>query len=140
MLWIKAFHIIAMVAWFAGLLYLPRLFVYHSTATDKISQDRFVVMEHKLYYYIMHPAMLATLALGAILAMSNWPVYQVGGWFHAKLLLVIFVMIYHLYCGRLLKQFKVGKNTHSDRFYRYLNEIPTVLLIGIVILVVVRPF
>ena len=140
MLWLKAFHIIAMVAWFAGLFYLPRLMVYHSEASDVLSIERFKVMEHRLYYYITWPAALLTTVLGIWLLTLTWQFYLKQAWMHAKLFCVILLWIYHLYCGHLLKQFKHAKNKHSSRFYRILNELPTVLLMGIVILVVVKPF
>lgn len=140
MLWIKAFHIIAMVAWFGGLFYLPRLFVYHSEATDIVGIERFKVMERKLYNYIMRPAMLLTVFFGLWLLMKNWPIYKTAGWMHTKLLLVVILLGYHHVCGAYVKRFARDDNQHSSRFYRIFNEVPTVLLILIVILAVVRPF
>lgn len=140
MLWIKSFHLIAVVAWFAGLFYLPRLFVYHAMATDTISLERFKIMEHKLYYIIMTPAAILTIILGAILASHYWPYYKTAGWFHFKLLLVFALVIYHVYCRKLILQFKQDKNQHSSRFYRFFNEIPTLFLFAIVILTIVKPF
>lgn len=139
MLYLKAFHIIAMVAWFAALFYLPRLFVYHSEAQDKISLDRFKVMERRLYYGIMWPAGLATTVLGLWLITDAPHYYLKAGWMHAKLMLVLFLWCFHLFCGRCLKQFKQERHLKSAIFYRALNEIPTILLIGIVLLVVVKP-
>ncbi len=139
MLWIKAFHIIAMVAWFAGIFYLPRLYVYHASATDAISIDRFKIMERRLYYGIMTPSALVTLALGLWLMSFNFSGYLAAHWFDAKLALVGILIIYHLYAGYLLKQFARDANTHSPLFYRVYNEIPLLLLIGIVVLVVVKP-
>ena len=138
MLWIKSFHIVFMVAWFAGLFYLPRLFVYHTEADDKPSIERFKIMERKLYAGIMTPCMVLTLALGTWL----WLDYGFrGGWLHAKLALVLVLVIHHFYLGKLIRDFKHDRNTHGHVFYRWLNEIPTLpLLIGIVILVVVKPF
>ena len=138
MLWIKSFHIVFMVAWFAGLFYLPRLFVYHTEADDKPSIERFKIMERKLYAGIMTPCMVLTLALGTWL----WLGYGFrGGWLHAKLALVLVLVIHHFYLGKLIRDFKHDRNTHGHVFYRWLNEIPTLpLLIGIVILVVVKPF
>ena len=140
MLWIKSFHIIFMVAWFAGLFYLPRLFVYHAQASDPISLERFKVMERKLYFGIMTPCMVITLVLGFWL----WGAYRIGfgqGWMHAKLALVAILVAQHFYLGKLMFDFKHDRNQHSHVFYRWLNEIPTLpALIGIVILVIVKPF
>ncbi|VEG90198.1 protoporphyrinogen oxidase HemJ [Legionella spiritensis] len=140
MLVIKAFHIIAMVAWFAGLFYLPRLFVYHSGARDKISLDRFKVMERRLYYGIMWPSALITILLGILLLHYNWHYYLHAGWMHTKITLVILLAGYHLTCGHFVKTFSCGGNTRSDTFYRVFNEIPTLFLIAIVLLVVIKPF
>lgn len=140
MLWIKSFHLIMMVAWFAGLFYLPRLFVYHSMAIDTISLERFKLMERRLYLGIMTPAALLTILFGVILMVSNWPLYKHAGWFHAKLFLVFLLLGYHHACGRLIKRFANGKNTRSDKFYRWFNEVPLLFLIAIIILAVVKPF
>jgi len=139
MLWVKAFHVIAMVAWFAGLFYLPRLFVYHADATDKISIDRFKVMERRLYYAITWPAALLTTVLGLWLLSVMLPYYQKAIWMHLKLGLVVLLWGYHLLCGHFVRQFKQNKNRRTSMFYRLLNELPTVFLIGIVILVIVKP-
>ena len=137
MLWIKALHIIFMVTWFAGLFYLPRLFVYHAMAHDATGVERLKVMERKLFYGIMTPGGVLTLASGLWL----WLGYGFsGGWLHAKVALVAVLVVYHVYCGHLLRDFKHGRNRYSHVFYRWLNEIPTVLLLAIVILVVVKPF
>ncbi|KTD17187.1 protoporphyrinogen oxidase HemJ [Legionella jordanis] len=140
MLTIKAFHIIAMVAWFAGLFYLPRLFVYHADAQDSISLARFKVMERRLYYGITWPAALTTTILGLSLLLFNPQYYLRAGWMHAKLGLVLLLWIYHGFCGYYRKRYAEGKNNRSAKFYRIFNELPTVLLIAIVLLVVVRPF
>jgi putative membrane protein len=125
MLWVKAFHIVFMVTWFAGLFYLPRLFVYHSMATDKTS---------------MTPGAVITLITGFwMLYDYAWGFYKQAGWLHAKLFLVAILVAYHLYCGYLLQCFKHDRNKHSHVFYRWLNEFPVVILIGVVILAVVRP-
>ena len=138
MLWIKSFHIVFMVAWYAGLFYLPRLFVYHAQTEDKISIERFKIMERKLYAGIMTPCMILTLALGTWL----WLGYGFrGGWLHAKLALVLVLVAHHFYLGKLIRDFKHDRNRHGHVFYRWLNEIPALpVLIGIVILVIVKPF
>lgn len=138
MLWIKSFHIIFMVAWFAGLFYLPRLFVYHTLAEDRISIERFKIMERKLYLGIMMPGMILTIGLGVWL----WLGYGFrGGWMHAKLALVLVLIAHHFYLGKLINDFKHDRNKHGHVFYRWLNEIPALpVLIAIVILVVVKPF
>ena len=137
MLWIKALHVIFVVSWFAGLFYLPRLFVYHAQATDGVSRERFKVMERKLYRGIMTPAMVLTLASG----MWMWLAYGYsGGWLHAKLALVVVLVAYHFWMRKYLGDFARDANTHTHVFYRWVNEAPTVLLIAIVILVVVKPF
>jgi len=136
-LWIKAFHIIFMVTWFAGLFYLPRLFVYHAMATDAASKERFKVMERKLFYGIMTPGGVLTLISGVWL----WLAYGFGGgWLHTKLALVAVLIVYHVYCGRLMIAFRHDRNHYGHVFYRWLNEFPTVLLIAIIVLVVVKPF
>lgn len=138
MLIVKAFHIIAMVAWFAGLFYLPRLFVYHADALDRISIDRFKVMERRLYYAITWPAAVLTTILGIWLITYNPHYYLHAGWMQAKLSLVICLWGYHFVCGHFVRQFASECNTKGHRFYRLFNELPTVLLIGIVMLVVIR--
>ena len=138
MLWLKSFHIIFMVAWFAGLFYLPRLFVYHAMATDETSSARFKIMERKLYFGIMTPCMVLTLGLGTWL----WLAYGfTGGWLQMKLALVAVLIGQHFYLGKLMRDFKHDRNQHGHVFYRWLNEIPTLpLLIAIVVLAVVKPF
>ncbi|WED44370.1 protoporphyrinogen oxidase HemJ [Legionella cardiaca] len=140
MLTIKAFHIIAMVAWFAGLFYLPRLYVYHAQTSDSISLERFKIMERRLYYGITWPAAIITTTLGITLVLYNPHYYLKAGWMHAKLSLVFLLWIYHLTCGHFRKNFALGKNTKTDKFYRLFNELPTLFLIGIVLLVVLKPF
>ena len=136
-LWIKAFHIVFVVTWFAGIFYLPRLFVYHAMATDTVGSERFKIMERKLYYGIMTPGAVLTLASGAWL----WLGYGIsGGWLHAKLVLVALLVAFHVYCGKLLLDFRLDRNRHGHVYYRWLNELPVVILIAIVILVVVKPF
>lgn len=140
MLWVKSFHIIFMVTWFAGLFYLPRLFVYHSMATDDISNARFKIMERKLFHGIMTPGALLTVIFGIWLISYNPHGYMQMQWLHMKLGLVLLLVLYHLYLGKLLYSFRADKNKHGDKFYRILNEIPVIFLIAIVILVVVKPF
>ncbi|MEO8157292.1 MAG: CopD family protein [Betaproteobacteria bacterium] len=137
MLWIKSFHIIFMVTWFAGLFYLPRLFVYHAMSEDAVSRERFKIMERKLYYGIMTPGALLTIGFGTWL----WLVYDFhGGWLYAKLALVAMLVAYHVYCGKLLLDFKHDRDVHGHLFYRWLNELPVVALIAIVLLVELQPF
>ncbi|MEN8171095.1 MAG: protoporphyrinogen oxidase HemJ [Pseudomonadota bacterium] len=136
MLWLKAFHIIFVVSWFAGLFYLPRIFVNHAMATEPAEIARLKLMEHKLYRFMAPLAVLA-LALGLWL----WLGYGFsGGWMHAKLALVVVLIGYHLYCGHLVKVFAADKNTRSDKFYRIFNELPVLVLMAVTILVVVKPF
>ncbi|MDI1352955.1 MAG: CopD family protein [bacterium] len=140
MLYVKAFHIIAVVAWFAGLFYLPRLFVYHADVKDVISTERFKIMERRLYYGIMWPAAITTTILGVWLLSYNLQYYMRAGWMHAKLIFVIILWIYHLFSGHYCRLFSHEKNIKSAYFFRCFNEIPTLLLIAIVILVVAKPF
>ncbi|GAB4393422.1 MAG: CopD family protein [Gammaproteobacteria bacterium] len=140
MLWLKAFHIIFMVTWFAAIFYLPRLFVYHAQCTDDISNQRFKIMERRLYYGIMMPSGILTTIFGIWLLTFNWQWYMAAGWMHAKLTLVILLWVYHFYCGYLYGQFKIDNNQHSHNFYRIINELPVLVLISVVILVVVKPF
>ena len=138
MLWLKAFHIVFVVTWFAGLFYLPRLFVYHSDAQDSISIERFKVMERKLFVMMTIGATLAAF-FGVGLVLST-PAFMQMGWLHAKLTLVALLLGYHMWCYRLLAAFRRGENRHTARWYRMFNEVPSVLLIGIVLLVVLKPF
>jgi putative membrane protein len=140
MLWIKAFHIISVITWFAALFYLPRLFVYHSMSKDKLSTERFKVMERKLYKGIMMPSFALASVLGLWMAIDGWANYSTQYWLHVKLLLAMLLIAYHFYCGYLVGVFKADKNTHSDLFYRWFNELPVLILVGVVILVVFRPF
>ncbi len=137
MLWVKAWHIIFMVTWFAGMFYLPRLFVYHAMSDDKISNDRFKIMESKLYYGIMTPGGILTIAFGLWL----WLGYGISGqWLYTKIVFVTALVFYHIYCGKLLLDFKHDRNQHSHIFYRWFNEAPVIALIAIIILVEVKPF
>lgn len=138
--YIKAFHVIAMVCWFAGIFYLPRLFVYHAMSDDKPSQERFALMERKLYRGIMNPAMIVTWALGLTMLVIGQGVYWSQGWLHAKLVLVVLLTIYHIACGSYRVKLIDNPKLKSHIFWRWFNEVPVFLLIGIVILVIVKPF
>lgn len=137
MLWIKALHISFMVTWFGGLFYLPRLFVYHAMADDQAGIERFKIMERKLYFGIMTPGALLTIVFGLWL----WLGFGIsGGWMHAKLFLVLILVAYHVYCGKLVSDFKHDRNRHGHVFYRWFNEFPVLILFAVIILVVVKPF
>jgi putative membrane protein len=130
-----------MVTWFAGLFYLPRLFVYHAMSDDAISNERFKVMERKLFYGIMTPGMIITFIFGIWMLIDYaWGMYSSMGWLHAKLALLAVLVIYHYYCYRYLVDFKTDNNQRSHVFYRWFNEVPVVFLIAIIILAVVKPF
>ena len=137
MLWIKSLHIIFMVTWFAGLFYLPRLFVYHALSEESTGRERFKVMERKLFFGIMTPGALLTIVFGLWL----WLGYGFdGGWLYAKMALVAVLVVYHGYCGKLMMDFKHDRNRHGHVFYRWLNELPVVVLIAIILLVELQPF
>jgi len=138
MLWLKAFHIVFVVTWFAGLFYLPRLYVYHADATDRISVDRFKVMERRLFTLMTIGAVLAVIFGISMVLMA--PVLLRTAWLHAKLTLVAALIAYHVWCYRLLTAFRADANRHSARWYRFFNEVPSLLLIAIVVLVVLKPF
>lgn len=140
MLWVKSFHIIAVICWFAALFYLPRLFVYHAMSDDDISRERFKVMERKLYRGIATPSMIATLVLGVWLTSYNWDFYRQANWFWAKVAMVAALAVYHLLCARFLRLFKDDRNPHSHVYYRWFNEVPVLMLVGIIIMVEVQPF
>ena len=137
-LWIKAFHIVAVVCWMAAIFYLPRLFVYHAAAEDKVGRERFKVMERKLYRGIATPSMVASVILGILLLMAI-PSYMSQGWMHAKLTMVALLLAYHGGCYYFLKQFQRDNCDRSHVFFRWFNEAPVLLLIGIVVMVVVKP-
>ncbi|MDW3096448.1 MAG: CopD family protein [Gammaproteobacteria bacterium] len=140
MLWLKALHIIFMVTWFAGLFYLPRLFVYHAMCNDEISNERFKIMERKLFFGIMTPGAILTIVFGTWMLIPAWDVYMIGYWMHIKLGLIWLLIFYHIWCGFLVKAFKLNRNTKSHVWFRWFNEAPVLALIAIVILVVVKPF
>ncbi len=139
-LWFKALHLISLVCWFAGIFYLPRLFVYHAMTEDDVSHERFKIMERKLFWGIMTPSAVLTIIFGVLLLSTNFQLYMQSGWMHAKLTCVFLLIVFHVMCLNYLNAFKANKNDKSDKFYRIFNEVPVVLLIAIVILVVVRPF
>lgn len=138
MLWFKAFHIVGMVTWFAGMFYLPRLFVYHATTTDSPGIERFKIMERRLFKMMSVGAALTFIFGIATLVMV--PAFLQMGWMHAKLTLVAGLIVYHHWCGRLVRDFQHDRNLRSERWYRIFNEVPGLFLVGIVILVVVKPF
>lgn len=138
MLWVKAFHIIAVVCWFSGLFYLPRLFVYHAMAEDQISRDRFVIMERKLFWGITTPSAIATVLLG-IWLLALLPAYLSAWWMHAKLTGVVVLLAYHWQCWRHLVSLRDGTSSRSHVYFRYFNEFPVLILTAIVILIVVKP-
>jgi putative membrane protein len=137
--WLKAFHVIAIIAWMAGMLYLPRLFVYHCAAEPGSQQsETFKVMERRLLKAIINPAMIVSWALGIWLAWQGG--WYASAWLHAKVVLALALSAVHGFFVRWVRDFAADKNQHSQRFYRIINEVPTILMIGIVILVVVKPF
>ena len=141
MLWYKALHLIFMVTWFSGLFYLPRLFVYHAMSDDKISIDRFKVMEKKLFYGIATPGGLLTIIFGFCLLVSNGMTSYSGQlWLSLKMILIAVLVLYHIYCFSLLQDFKYDRNKHTHIWYRWFNEVPVLILIGIVLLAVIKPF
>ena len=141
MLWVKAIHILGFISLFASMFYLPRLFVYHSMADDEISIVRFKLMERRLYRGIMMPSFIITTLVGLwMLQNYAWEAYSDQYWLKAKLVLVALLIVYHFYCGYLVGIFAEDKNTRSDNFYRWFNEFPVLVLIGIIILAVVKPF
>ncbi len=137
-LWIKALHVISIISWMAGMFYLPRLFVYHSQVGPGPQSEIFKTMERKLLRIIMIPAMLLSWITGLALAFEGG--YFHAGWFHGKLLAAVLMTGVHFYDGALVKRFAEDRNTHSQKFYRFFNEAPTLLMIAIVILVIVKPF
>lgn len=138
-LWFKAWHIISLVCWYAGIFYLPRLFVYHAMSDDNISKERFIIMERKLYRGIMTPAMIATWIFGLLMLSIGWEAYKVQIWLHIKISLIILLTIYHLMCGYF--RVKLINNSHykSHVYWRWFNEIPVFILIAVVCLVIIKP-
>ena len=138
MLWLKAFHVVFVVTWFAGLFYLPRLFVYHVVTRDAPGLERFVIMERRLYGIMTLGAILA--ALFGLSMIARAPAYLSMGWLDVKLVLVAALVAYHLWCRSLMHQLRDGTSTHGERWFRFFNEVPALLLIAIVVLAVVKPF
>ncbi|MCG5241919.1 protoporphyrinogen oxidase HemJ [Azospirillum doebereinerae] len=139
-LWIKALHVISIIAWMAGLLYLPRLFVYHTQAAPgSEASETFKVMERRLLRAIMDPAMTAAYVFGITMLVLE-PAWMKQGWLHAKLLFVLLLTASHILMGRWQKDFALDRNTRPQRFYRIVNEVPTLLMMGIVVFVIVKPF
>lgn len=140
-MWMKALHLVFMVTWFAGLFYLPRLFVYHVMSSDAVSVERFKIMERKLYYGIMTPGMVLTLLFGVwMLSDYAWEMYGTSGWLHAKLGLIVLLVVYHLACGKWLRDLRDDKVRHSHVFFRWVNEIPVLFLFAIIFLATLKPF
>lgn len=140
-MWLKGWHIIAMVTWFAAMFYLPRLFVYHAMSDDTISKERFKVMERKLFYGIMQPAGIATLVLGVWMLWDYaWLAYGKMVWLHVKLALIVLLVGYHLWCWKLVKDFAADRSSRSHVWFRFFNEVPVLFLIAIVLLASVKPF
>lgn len=137
MLIVKSLHIVFMVTWFAGLFYLPRLFVYHAMSDDRPGIERFKIMERKLFFGIMTPGGVLTIVTGAWL-WFGWGFY--GGWLHAKVALVAVLVGYHIWCGKLLVDFRRDRNGHSHVWYRWFNEFPVLILFAVVFLVELKPF
>ena len=140
-LWIKVLHVISVIAWMAGLLYLPRLYVYHVDAepgSDK--SETFKIMERRLMRGILNPSMMASVIFGLIMVYDSSPAIWQAGWFHAKLTAVIAMLVMHVFCGKWRRAFAEDRNTHSGRFYRFMNEVPAVLMVVLVLMVIVQPF
>ena len=136
MLWLKAFHIFFVVSWFAGLFYLPRIFVNHAMAEEQVVRERFKLMERKLYLFVTPIG-----ALAVITGLGLWFGFGFSGaWLHAKTTLVAGLVVYHIYCGHLVKEFAADRNTRSHVWFRFFNEVPVFVLLAVVILVVVKPF
>ncbi len=139
-LWYKSIHVISVISWMAAMLYMPRLFMYHTKAkTDSEMDKTFQIMERRLLRFIMNPAMIATYIFG-LLTTYIYGFLSLGMWFHLKMCAVLFLTVFHMFLARLRKDFEKGKNTHSENFYKVINEIPTVLMIISVVLVIVKPF
>ena len=139
MLWVKALHIVFVVCWFAGLFYLPRLFVYHSMSNDEISLTRFQVMERKLFWGIMTPSALGTIIFGSWLLIANWNYFMAWWWMHLKLLCVALLVLQHAYCWWYMIKLRKEPRYKGHIFFRVFNELPVILLVAIVVLIIVKP-
>lgn len=139
-LWCKAFHIIFVITWMAGLFYLPRLFVYHVAAEDQVSRERFTLMERKLFRIIMRPSMALAILFGLALVVQAWSAFSTQYWLWLKLAFVFGLIFYHEYCGRIIRRLEAGEHVMSERRFRLFNELPVLALFPIVIFVVVKPF
>ena len=137
--WLKALHLIGVICWFAGIFYLPRLFVYHAMAEDAVGIERFKLMERRLYRGIMTPSAVVAVAFGLWLVVLNWSYYFSAFWFPLKLVLVSALIAYHVYCGFISRRFQRDENPRTHVFYRWFNEFPIIVLVIIVVLVMVRP-
>ncbi len=141
MLWVKALHVVFVVTWFAGLFYLPRLFVYHAMSQDAASNERFKVMERKLFWGITTPSAVLATVFGLWLVVDYaWAAFSHMGWLHVKLGLVALLLVYHVWCYFLMRDFARDENRRSHVWYRWFNEAPTLILFAVVILVIVKPF
>ncbi|MBU2979505.1 CopD family protein [Alteromonas sp. C1M14] len=138
--WIKALHIFFVIAWLAGIFYLPRLFVYHAGAEHQVVKDQFKIMERRLWFFITPFAILTAIFGFALIYMYGLAWLKASAWLHVKFVLLLAIYGYHIYLYKLMKQFEYDKNVHSAKFYRFLNEAPVLLLLAIVILAVVKPF
>lgn len=140
-MWLKALHLIFMVTWFAGLFYLPRLFVYHAMSDDEPGNARFKIMERKLFYGIMTPGAVLTILFGTLMLTSYaWQSFGHDLWLHIKLTLIVILIIYHIMCGKFVLDFKRDANKHSHVYYRWFNEVPVLILVAIIILATIKPF
>ena len=139
MLWVKAFHLVAVVCWFSGLFYLPRLFVYHAMSEDSVSHQRFIVMERKLFWGITTPSAAATVLLGFWLLLDGFQYYMALPWMHVKLALVALLLCHHGACWHYMRALRLGENKRSHLFFRVFNELPVLLLVAVVVLAVIEP-
>ncbi len=138
MLWVKAFHLIFLVSWYAGLFYLPRLYVHHAMSTDAQTRERLQIMERKLFWFIT-PWAILTVVFGIWLWMLQGWGFN-AGWLNLKLLLVIVLVLFHIWCGKLMFDFRKGDNPHSHVWFRWFNEFPLLILVAVVLLVILKPF